>query len=290
MGRIGGQRQRREQSLMGVKDAAPRIAASSYLNSIPLIWSFIHGTRQRDVQLVTDAAPARCADMLAQREVEAALVPVIEYHRIPDLVVVSGVCVGARSQVRSVVLVTRGMEVEDVRSVAVDLSSRTSAALIRVIFREFLGTDPEWKQHAPHLQTMLDRSDAALIIGDPAMTFTREGLRVWDLAHLWRAHTGLGFVFAMWMASADAANKVRAIDFAGARDEALAHVDEIASRYRHTVNLPVSEIKTYLLENICYQLEDEMSAGLRLFYQLAHKHGIIPAVRPLQMLDAPEMS
>ncbi len=271
----------------GRTEGAPRVAASSYLNTAPLIWSFMYGTRRREVELVTDTAPARCADMLARREVEAALVPVIEYQRIPDLAVVPGVCVGSRSRVRSVVIVTRErLELEGVRTVAVDVSSRTSAALARIIFREFLGFEPEWKVRAPDLDAMLHKNDAALIIGDPAMTFSRTGGYVYDLADLWRRHTGLGFVFAMWMARAHDLEKVRDLDFAGARDEGLEHVEDIASLYRRRVGLSPGEIETYLLENISFDLDDGMRAGLELFNTLAHKHGIIPAVRPLKMTGA----
>src|SRR5437764_9536049 len=96
-----------------------RVAASSYLNTAPLIWSFINGARRNEVELITDTAPARCADMLARNEVNAALVPVIEYQRIPGLKVVPGVCVGARAIVRSVVLVTRdSIELKEARAVA----------------------------------------------------------------------------------------------------------------------------------------------------------------------------
>jgi chorismate dehydratase len=283
-------REKREKERIqaeGRTEGAPRVAASSYLNTVPLVWSFMYGTRRREVELMTDTAPARCADMLARREVEAALVPVIEYQQIPDLAVVPGVCVGARSRVRSVLLVTRdGLGLEEVRSCAVDVSSRTSAALARVIFGEFLGFEPEWRRRAPDLKAMLHQNDAALIIGDPAMTFPRTGGCVYDLADLWRRHTGLGFVFAMWMAREDDLEKVRAVDFAGARDEGLEHVDDIASLYRHAVGLPIDEIKTYLLENISFELDEGMRAGLDLFYKLAHKHGVIPAVRPLKMIGA----
>ena len=81
--------------------------------------------------------------MLARGEADAALVPVIEYQRLPEVAVVPGVCVGARRAVRSVVLVTRRESLREVRTVALDESSRTSAALVRVIFREFLGRDLE---------------------------------------------------------------------------------------------------------------------------------------------------
>lgn len=270
------------------RESVPRVAASSYLNSVPLIWSFMHGARRHEIELITDTAPARCAEMLARAEVEAALVPVIEYQRIPELAVVPGVCVGSRARVRSVVLVTRD-EINDlrkVRRVALDDSSRTSAALVRIIFREFLEREPEWIERAPDVGAMLAESDAALIIGDPGMSFPRERVVVYDLAELWRRHTGLGFVFAMWMAHAGAGERVRRIDFAGARDEALRHIGEIAASYQGTVGLSLAEIESYLRENISYELEAELRAGLDLFYRLAHKHNIIREVRPLNFIGA----
>src|SRR5204862_1530348 len=87
-----------------IRTDVPRVGASSYLNTAPLIWSFVHGPRAHEVRLVTDAAPARCADMLARGAVEAALVPVIESQRLPEVCIVSDACVGARTAVRSVVL------------------------------------------------------------------------------------------------------------------------------------------------------------------------------------------
>lgn len=223
--------------------------------------------------------------MLARGEVEAALVPVIEYQRIPEILIVPDVCVGSRERVRSVVLVTRGAELKDVRTVALDTSSRTSATLVRIIFREFLSSEPEWKPSAPDLGAMLREADAALMIGDPAMTFPLENLRVYDLASLWREKTGLGFVFAMWMLRESAAERVRGVDFAGARDEGLARIEEIVESYEAALGLPRSELRTYLLENISFTLDTEMHAGLNLFYNLAHKHGLLNAVRPLRMLD-----
>ena len=222
--------------------------------------------------------------MLARGEVDAALVPVIEYQRIPEIAVVRGVCVGSRARVRSVVLVTKNLELKDVRKVALDTSSRTSVALIRVIFREFMGFEPEWKPSEPDLDRMLNEADAALIIGDPAIAFPREGLRVFDLAGLWREHTGLGFVFAMWMAHEHAVERVLAVDFSGARDEGLEHVEEIAARYEEKLKLSRDELRTYLLENICFELDEEMHEGLELFYRLAHRHRVVPFLRPLKWI------
>src|SRR5215211_2974684 len=175
-----------------------RVAASSYLNSAPLIWSFLHGPHEGTVDFI-EAVPARCAQLLAQSSVEVALVPVIEYQRIAGGSLVPNVCVGSRKEVLSVVLVSKNKRLEDIRSVALDESSRTSATLVKIIFREFLAREPEWTTRAPNLEAMLEQNDAALIIGDPGMTFPRQGLNVWDMAGLWKQHTGLGFIFAMWM-------------------------------------------------------------------------------------------
>jgi chorismate dehydratase len=262
----------------------PRLAASYYLNSAPLIWSFARGRGRERVRLLTDAAPARCAAMLARGEAEAALVPVIECQRIEGAGVVAGVCVGAREEVRSVVLVTRGVELKEVRSVALDATSRTSAALVRIVFREFLGSEPEFAVSEPDVGAMLARHDAALIIGDPAMTFAREGLRVFDLARVWRERTGLGFVFAVWMAREGTEAAAGSVDFKGARDEGLARAEEIADHYADALGRPRAELLTYLRENICYDLNAEMRAGLDLYFRLAHKHGLIPDVRPLRWL------
>ncbi|MBA3241101.1 MAG: menaquinone biosynthesis protein [Acidobacteria bacterium] len=269
---------------MSEKGSAPRIAASYYLNSAPLIWSFMRGSLSRSVRLLTDAAPARCADFLARGMVEAALVPVIEYQRLREVELVPGVCVGARREVQSVVLVTRGAELEEVETIALDTSSRTSAALVEIIFREFLGRAPRLVPSEPNLGRMLDDNQAALIIGDPAMSFARAGMRVYDMAALWREHTGLGFVFAMWMARADAAEVVGEVNFAAARDEGLRSVEEIAAVYEAGLGRPHAELVAYLRDHICYEVDEEMRAGLELYFRLAHKHGLIPELRPLRMI------
>ena len=223
-----------------------RIAASSYLNTAPLIWSFVYGSRRESVKLFIDKAPARCAEMLTRNEVDAALVPMIEYQRLSDIAIIPDVCVGSRSAVRSVVLVTRLNNLKKVKRVA----------LVKIIFREFLGFEPEWQTSPPDLNSMLQHSEAALIIGDPAMSIPRDRFRVFDLATLWRDYTGFGFVFAMWMARRQNAKAVKAIDFAAVRDEGLAHLDEIAAEYRQPLSLSTEEIRDYLTQNIAFRMDE----------------------------------
>lgn len=235
---------------------------------------------------MTDAAPARCADLLARGQVEAALVPIIEYQRIPGVRVVPDVCVGSHSAVRSVVLVSKYDDLKNVRRVALDASSRTSQALVKVIFREFLALEPNWESCSPDLQVMMERNDAALLIGDPGMKIPSQGLHVFDLASLWRRFTDTGFVFAMWMARADTVEAIRGVDFAGARDEGLEQIEAIISQCEDDVPLSREEIKEYLTTNISFQLDESLEKGMRLYFELAWKHGLIENNKELKFITS----
>jgi chorismate dehydratase len=262
------------------------VAASSYLNTAPLIWSFQYGTRQNEVLLLTDAAPARCADLLVRGQVEAALVPIIEYQRMPEVKVVPDVCVGSHSAVRSVILVSKYDDLKEVQRVALDNESRTSQALVKIIFREFLAREPEWVTCSPDVQVMMESNDAALLIGDPAMKIPPEGLHVFDLASLWRRYTDTGFVFAMWMARAGALEAIGMVDFAGARDEGLEHLDRIISQSENGVPLSREEIREYLTDNISFGLDDSLEQGMQLYFELACKHELIENNRPLKFITS----
>jgi chorismate dehydratase len=266
-----------------------RIAASGYSNTAPLIWSFQYGSQRGKYELILDNAPARSAELLRENRVDAALVPVIEFQRIEDVRLVADVCVGAREKVRSVCLVTKGEDLRDVRSVALDVSSKTSATLTKIIFREFFGFEPEWKDSEPNLNEMLRSADCALLIGDPALVIadcglrnadlpktkdrrpkTKDQFRKFDLAELWKSYTNFGFVFAMWMTR----NESCAIDFAAARDEGLRHLEEIISNYETEIALTKEDFRKYLAENISYSIDDSMRKGLELYFKLAYKNGL----------------
>ncbi|MGQ0541814.1 MAG: menaquinone biosynthetic enzyme MqnA/MqnD family protein [Blastocatellia bacterium] len=281
---------------------SPRISASSYSNTAPLIWSFLYGSNHGKVEIILDNAPARSAELLAQDRVDAALVPVIASQFIEGIRLIPDVCVGAKVRVRSVCLVTKGEDLENVKSVALDISSRTSVVLTKIIFREFLGFEPEWKDCAPDIDAMLAEADCALLIGDPALSIAECGmrnpelsesvalatglpnpesqiqnLRSFDLAELWHAHAGLGFVFAMWMTRREQCE----IDFAAARDEGLAHIGEIVANYSSDIALNHEEMTEYLSNNISYSVDEPMRNGLNLYLELAGKHGLIEGRKEL---------
>lgn len=262
----------------------PHIAASSYLNAAPLCYSFIYGKQRDRCEFLSDAAPARCAELLAEGRADAALIPVIEYQRIPRLKVAPGACVSSRNRVKSVILASR-VDISDVRSVALDTSSRTSAALIRIILGRFYRVSPQYRTSPPRIEHMLESNDAALIIGDPAMLVDRSRLRVYDLAEEWRKHTGLPFVFAFWAIRADsplAKGGGEGIDFKAAMLEGVDRVGELADIYSARLGLPQAELVDYLTENISYDLDEESLRGLKLYYEMARDCGLIEEARGLE--------
>jgi chorismate dehydratase len=202
-----------------------------------------------------------------------------------DVKIVPDVCVGSHSAVRSVVLASKHEELTNIRSVALDKKSRTSQALVKIIFREFVGSEPIWAPSGADVETMLCEHDAALVIGDPGMSITLPDVQVFDLANLWHRFTSTGFVFAMWMVNAGAAAAVRHVDFSAARAEGLQHIEEIISM-SDDLPLPAEEIRRYLTENITFEVDENLERGMRLYFELANKHGLIETVKPLEYLES----
>lgn len=271
----------------------PYIAASSYLNAAPLCYSFVYGAQRIRCEFLSDAAPARCAEMLGDGRADAALIPAIEYQRIAGLKVAPGACVASKREVRSVLLASR-VPLERIRTVALDNSSRTSAALIQIILGHFCGVEASYRQSPPKLVDMLETNDAALIIGDPAMLIDRSSLHVYDLAEEWRKHTDLPFVFAFWAIRANSTawpgspgivdSQEERIDFEAAKVEGLAHAEQLADIYGKRLGLASSGLFSYLTENISYDLDEECLRGLRLYYELAYQCALIAKPRDLVFL------
>lgn len=270
-----------------------RIAASTYLNSAPLVFSFAEGSKREGVAFLGDTAPARCAEMLAGGACDAALIPVIEYQRIAGLRIVPGVAVAAEQRVRSVLLAAR-RPMAEVQRVALDTSSRTSQALLRILCRNRYGIEPEFVERTPDpsvtCENMFEGCDAALIIGDPAMQLAASadalGLRIYDLAGEWRSLTGLPFVFAVWAVREDASRRFPYLArlFAEAKEEGIAARGLLAARYAADLKLPVDDLLDYLNVNVSYDLDKEKIAGLERYFELAHACGLIAANRPLDFL------
>jgi chorismate dehydratase len=245
-----------------------RASLVDYVNAWPLTWGLLR--RAVDgVEALTDI-PSACADRLARGEVEAGLVPSVEAARIPGIRIVRGVGIASRERVRSVILVSR-QPLEAAKTVALDVASRSSAAMARILFHDLLGVKPQFHAAAPDLGEMLSHHDAALLIGDPALRADLSGLHVLDLAEGWRRLTGLPFVFAVWAVRPS----VPPEPFLWSREYARTHASEILDAAAARTGMPREDLAEYLDGDLHHDLAEEDEKGLAEFYRRAHAHGLL---------------
>lgn len=250
-----------------------RIGAVTYLNAKPLVAAL--ADLMPKAKIVFDH-PSRLADALEAEHLDVALIPSIEYARHPGYTIVSDACIACDGPVRSVKLFGR-VPVEDIRTLALDEGSRTSASLARILLRERFGVVPEIVPFP--LGAALDRcaADAVLLIGDRGMTHVPGAFEfVWDLGEKWFRWTGLPFVFAMWIARPGAALHGIEAALARARDEGLKHLPDIARREAPSVGIPEEDCLSYLRDHLEFRLGERQRRGLEHFFRLAAQHQLAP--------------
>ena len=268
--------------------ARPVIAAISFLNTAPLMWDFEQGELGRQFDL-TYTIPSACTEALRAGVADVGLIPAVAYHGIPGLRIIPEVCISARGPVQTILLVSK-VPIEEIRTVAADTASRSSVALLRVLFREWYGGPRQFTAMDPYLPLMLDRHDAALIIGDPAFHIDRSRYFSYDLSELWTQKTGRPFVFAFWTVREAAMGKIpQGLDlaqtFQASRDHGLANVEQIALKWVARLPLSKADICNYLTSSIDYVLDKPKLEGMRLFLDLALTHGVLTNVQPLDFLQ-----
>jgi len=257
-----------------------RVGIVNFLNSKPLAWGFLKG-HHADLFAPSYHPPAMVARLLAQGNLDVGLIPSIEVQRIPNLRVLPDMCIAARHEVRSVLLVSRG-PVEDIRRVALDQNSRTSATLVRILLKERYGLDPEYLHDRPDPERMLAEADAALIIGDPALRVDRERYRIIDLAAEWHELTERPFVFAVWAVRPEVDIPDLPFYFKSSLRYGLSSLDTVVREAAAELNLDSSEVRSYLTENLSFVLRQEEIEGLEEFYRRAHAHGLILEPKPIE--------
>jgi chorismate dehydratase len=251
-----------------------RIGAVSYLNSKPLVEGLPELAPH--AQLILDY-PSRLADALAARRLDVALIPSIESFGDPDYEIISDACVASRGPVLSVKLYFRTAP-GDVRTLALDEGSRTSAALARIMLEERFGVTPTARPLPLGESTADTDADAVLLIGDRAMHPPAEPFQsVWDLGQEWFEWTGLPFVFAMWVTRRGLQLGATASALSAARDRGLARLPGIAAREAAPLGISESTAHGYLACNLHFRLGSAERSGLRLFRSLAARHGLAPA-------------
>ena len=256
-----------------------RLGAVSYLNTKPLVYGLDAHPDQFTVRF---DVPAKCAALLHQGRVALGLIPAIEYLR-GNYVIVPDVAIASDGEIASVALFTR-VPIDQVRTLALDISSLTSVALTQVLCAKRWGIAPSFMPADPDLEIMLAGADAALMIGDPALRIdaARHHATKIDLGSEWRALTGLPFVYAMWTGRPGAASPEHCRALQAARDGGVAHVADIAREVAEGDPAREQQALHYLRDNLKYGLGEREAQGLCRFHQLAAEIGLVPSPQPLR--------
>ncbi|MGA8729085.1 MAG: menaquinone biosynthesis protein [Terracidiphilus sp.] len=269
-----------------------RIAAIRFLNPAPLMWDFEHPPHNAALAeryQIDWMLPSECADRLASGAADIGLVPIASLASTPGLRILPGCTIASKGCVRSLLLVRRaGRSIKDLRTVAADTASRTTLAYSRILFHKWGNTDVPFLPMAADLDSMLDRADAAIVIGDPALLAleeranrferTSEELIYHDLAEEWHTHTGLPFISAVWAAAPGSLlDESVAEDFIQSRDHGLRNIDALVAEWSRKLPLTAETIHSYLTANIHYILDEECVEGMKVFFRMAAECGALPA-------------
>ena len=286
-----------------------RISIVQYLNTAPLVWGFTNGPLQGKYDL-SFTVPSQCADDLRSGRADVAIIPAIEYQRIDDLVILPDMAIASKRQVRSLLIISK-KPIEQVKSFALDRSSRSTQALTRILCAEKWNMAPKFFEAAPDLTQMLTQADAALLIGDPALRISLgiekdsqpgaevqticpaatldiaspEMLYIYDVVSEWQSLTGLPAVLAVWAARRDVATPELTADFLASRDFGLSRIAEISYDASLELELSAQAIETYLRRNIDFSLDSENRRGLDLYYQHAARLGLIPGAKRIEWVE-----
>ncbi|MDH5542600.1 MAG: menaquinone biosynthesis protein [Nitrospinota bacterium] len=251
-----------------------KFGCHDFLNSKPLTYAITEKLIQPSFETVF-APPSALADMLKKGEVDFALIPAVEYLRIPGLKIVPGFSIASAGCVKTVLMFSDKL-VEGIRKIAVDFRSRTSVALLKILFRKKYGRDIETVEVTGSFEvppTMLSNADGALLIGDEAFQVDLEHYRVIDLSEEWHGLTGKPFVFAILCVRNGINIDEAVMQLAEAKAIGFENIVSICDDACDKIGISDEECRDYLLHRIKYDLDDEDIDGMKLFFKYASAEG-----------------
>jgi chorismate dehydratase len=249
-----------------------RIGSVPYLNARPLVAGLERHPRA-DVTLEY-ATPAALVERLLDGSLDIAMASTFAELEHPELRLLPGMGITAAGPAWSVRLLS-ATPVRDIRTLALDDSSRSSNALARIVLADRYGVTPACLECAPDLPAMLARADAAVLIGDIGLAISGESLHDLDLGAEWWALTALPFFFAGWMSPDDTALERAAPLLFDALEQGLARLPSIAAEEAARLHLPEQRCYDYLTKVMTYRTGAAEEAGLAEFRRRAERLGLL---------------
>jgi len=248
-----------------------------FINAQPLLIPLKEKEQQLGVTLVT-GSPASLAEQLRAGELDLAMIPSIEYLKDAEQYrLLPGIAVASRGPVDTVLLASR-LPLAEVQSIALDARSRTSAALLQILFGEVFPWNVFMEATDPDPETMLKDHDAALIIGDPAFRLRSlfPDLKIVDLSEQWFEQTGKTFVHAVVAVRKETQlDQEFLVTVQEAKTEGLSRLESIAQSESERSGIAFETCHDYLSTKIIYDLGKEEIMGLQHFRDVCFEKGLI---------------
>ncbi|MBI4697404.1 MAG: menaquinone biosynthesis protein [Nitrospirae bacterium] len=266
-----------------------------YANLFPAFYYLEKKSRRPEYKFIS-GVPSDLNKMLRQGRLDASPSSSIEYLRHKDKYsIIPWFSISASGPVRSIFLFSKTpIEDLDNKTIAVTSHSDTSVVLLKIILKDFLSINCKFKKvKSGSLKKNLADYPACLLIGDEAMKAAKKvtsyklrvtskkqnisphpSLFTYDLGELWFKHTGLPFVFALWIVRKKALEQkgglIRklSLDLIAAKKYAVKNLSLIAREARQNEWLPEKELIRYW-RGISYDFTERHMEGLRLFEQYA---------------------
>jgi chorismate dehydratase len=278
-----------------------RVAAINFLNPAPLMWDFEHAPLAAELAAnysLHYTQPSQCAAELLAGRADLGLIPIASLT--PELAIVPGCTIASLNEVRSIQLIVKSPHtLSTVKTVSADTASRSSLAYAEILFRKFANNHPAFLPATADPIAMLQLTDAAILIGDPALLALerREQIEAeigpcqwFDLAHEWRTRTNLPWVAAVWAVRPEALGPPRLAaaqlveDLEASRNHGLLHIEDLVEQWTPRIDLSPKIIRHYLSHNIHYVLNTDCIRAIKLFRQYAAEVDVLPPLPELRFL------
>jgi chorismate dehydratase len=264
-----------------------RLGQINYTNVLP-VYHFV--PKDNPNWEFTTAVPTVLNRLLANGELDVAPISAFSYAEYAkDYVALSGLSVAAKGPVGSIFLFSKyPMDDLHQRMIALTNTSATSVNLLKILLQEHCSLQPMYRVMEPKLTHMLEESDAALLIGDEALYWSRQehDYHVYDLGLEWHRRTGLPMVFAIWAMRKDFIAKSPELarqvhqTFLKSKKQGLANMDAVIKEAISQCGEDEAFWESYFAK-LSHELEGEWVTGAEAYFEAAFRQGLLP--RPVRV-------
>lgn len=266
----------------------------AYANCVP----FFHHLRAAGFGgEIISGVPAELNRMLAAGKIDVSPCSSFEYGRNwREYLLLPGFSISTHGPVHSVLLFSpKPLAHLEATQIALTGESASSVNLLKILLQEFIGfRQVSYVLPETPVEQWIAAGGSALLIGDRALkmaqSYPADG--IYDLGELWYRHTGLPFVFALWILRRAAAREKGAevgqllTQLNQSRRLAFADLPGLASVVPERSWMSEAGLVDYW-RTMAYGLDAEQIRGLELFFRLCHRHGLLPDMPELHFFPSP---